>query len=355
MAGKPVQLSSCLSAMLNRKVLIIGAGSTGLALAQGLKKKGIPFTVYEKDARPHARERNWTFGLHWGAEPLRKLVPAHVFSQIEAAQVDPHVATKDTDRLPFKNGATGELIMHIESAKFYRLRRDKFRAMLLTDLAPDHEIQRGKELADLTYSLDGKTITAHFADNTSATGAILIATDGPHSRTRTLLVGEARAKPTPIDFASTMCFSTHTGEHALFLRAPPHHPLYSTRSGRTQTESWVFFHYISFPEARDSINTRSNAEHVRHQKQLARRFADPWRSVFEWMPADAPVWYAKLRNWDPSLPEHRWDNRLGRVTLAGDAAHPMTFQRGRHGIKHSKLFVGSEMVHDFWASYREPT
>lgn len=49
------------------------------------------------------------------------------------------MATKDTDRLPFKNGATGELIKEIESSKFYRLRRDKFRAMLLTGL--DDEVQ----------------------------------------------------------------------------------------------------------------------------------------------------------------------------------------------------------------------
>ncbi|KAL2802741.1 FAD/NAD(P)-binding domain-containing protein [Aspergillus granulosus] len=299
-----------------RKVLVIGAGSTGLALAQGLKQKRIPFTVYEKDASPQARERNWTFGLHWGAEPLRALVPAHVFAQIEAAQVDPHVATKETDRLPFKNGATGELIKEIESSKFYRLRRDKFRAMLLTGLG--NEVQWGKELQEIVYSPDGTTVTARFTDGTADTGSILIATDGPHSRVRTLLVGEERARVTPIDFASTMCFTKHTREHAIFLRSPPHHPLY---------QNWIFFHYISFPEPRHEINHRTSREHVLHQKELAQHFADPWRSVFEWMSDDTPVWYSKLRNWDPSLPHHRWDTQGARVTLAGDAAHPMTFQR----------------------------
>lgn len=73
----------------------------------------------------------------------------------------------------------------------------------------------------------------------------------------------------------------------------------------------------------------SNAELVAHQKSLAKHFVDPWKSVFEWMPDDHPVWYGKLRHWDPRDPGHEWDNQLGRVTLAGDAAHPMTFQRGQ--------------------------
>lgn len=53
------------------------------------------------------------------------------------------------------------------------------------------------------------------------------------------------------------------------------------------------------------------------------------------MPDDnETAWNIKLRNWDPSLPDHRWDNALGRVTLVGDAAHPMTFQRGQ-GLNHA--------------------
>jgi 2-polyprenyl-6-methoxyphenol hydroxylase-like FAD-dependent oxidoreductase len=289
-------------------------------------------------------------------------VPTHVFGQIEAAQVDPHVATKDTDRLPFKNGATGELIKQIESSKFYRLRRDKFRAMLLTEL--DQEVQWGKELEDIIYSLDGATVTARFTDGTEDTGSILIATDGPHSKARTLLVGEERAKVTPIDFASTMCFTKHTREHALFLRSPPHHPLYqvgphpkgycgwlSLHDGDdiNHPENWIFFHYISFPEPKHEINHRTNREHVLHQKELAKHFADPWRSVFEWMSEDTPVWYSKLRNWDPSLPEHRWENQLGRVTLAGDAAHPMTFQRGQ-GLNHAIMdaYTVYKAIESFW-------
>ncbi|OOQ88356.1 putative monooxygenase [Penicillium brasilianum] len=342
-----------------RKVLIIGAGSTGLALAHGLKKAGIPFLIFEKDESP-IRKRNWSMGLHWGFEPLEYLVPADVLSQVKDAQVDPHVATKDSDRLPLINGQTGELITEIKSSKFYRFRRDKFRAMLLQGL----DVQWGKDLVDLEYSPAGERVIAKFGDGSEVIGSMVIATDGPHSAVRSLLVGEENAKVTPIDFASTMCFTKHTREHALFLRAQPHHPLYqvgphpdgycawlSLHDGDDveHPENWTFFHYISFPEKRDEVNNRTMREHVAHQKQLARNFVDPWRSVFKWMPEDSEVWYSKLRNWDPSLPNHKWDNRQGRITLAGDAAHPMTFQRGQ-GLNHAiqDAYTACKAIESFW-------
>lgn len=53
------------------------------------------------------------------------------------------------------------------------------------------------------------------------------------------------------------------------------------------------------------------------------------------MPDDTPTaWYGKLQHWDPLSPGNRWENQDGRVTLAGDAAHPMTFQRGQ-GLNHA--------------------
>jgi 2-polyprenyl-6-methoxyphenol hydroxylase-like FAD-dependent oxidoreductase len=184
------------------------------------------------------------------------------------------------------NGQTGEMIIEIKSSKFYRVRRDKFRRMLMSGI----EIRWGKKIDSISYSDDKLTVTAIFTDGTSDTGLILIATDGPHSRVRTLLVGEEAAKVTPIDFASAMCFTQHTREHALYLRAKPHNPLYqvaphpdgccawlSLHDGddAEHPENWTFFHYISFPEPRDEINTRSHREHIAHQKAMARRFVDP--------------------------------------------------------------------------------
>lgn len=47
--------------------------------------------------------------------------------------------------------------------------------------------------------------------------------------------------------------------------------------------------------------------------------ADPWRSSFLEMADDTKVFNDRLYYWIPKP----WDNQGGRITLAGDAAHPM--------------------------------
>ncbi|RAL60841.1 hypothetical protein DID88_010166 [Monilinia fructigena] len=54
---------------------------------------------------------------------------------------------------------------------------------------------------------------------------------------------------------------------------------------------------------------------------------------------DQPVWHFGLAVWNPREENHKWDNRNGRITLAGDAAHTMTYQRGQ-GLNHSIADAG---------------
>lgn len=45
-------------------VLIVGAGLGGLALAQGLRKQGISFDIFERDENENSRFQGWAIGLH---------------------------------------------------------------------------------------------------------------------------------------------------------------------------------------------------------------------------------------------------------------------------------------------------
>jgi hypothetical protein len=69
-----------------------------------------------------------------------------------------------------------------------------------------------------------------------------------------------------------------------------------------------------------------NKERLSQVKEKAKAYCEPWKSAFEWVPEDQPCWYFDLAVWDPSSPEHNWDSRNGRATLAGDAGHPMTYR-----------------------------
>ncbi|KAH7109417.1 hypothetical protein B0J11DRAFT_236164 [Dendryphion nanum] len=333
-------------------VLIVGSGTTGLALAQGLRKAGIQCTVFEKSPS-HARERDWNMGLHWGAPILQTLIPDHHWSQVQSLQVDPHVPTKPEDTLSFVQGATGETMVSFTFGPFYRLRRSKLRALLADGL----DIQYNKRLSHMTYAAHGKpkSVTAHFSDGSSATGSLLVGADGARSTTRQLLLGTEKGTINRLPYAATFVQRRFTREQALHLRQ--FHPLFlasahpdnhfaffgmQDAADPDDPSSWTFFFYISWQsslEEQDATKDWTEAQRLAQQKGFAKKFCDPWRSAYEWTPDDAPVWYMGLTDWDPGLDGHRWDNHGGLVTLVGDAAHPMTYQRGQ-GLNHSMTDAG---------------
>jgi 2-polyprenyl-6-methoxyphenol hydroxylase-like FAD-dependent oxidoreductase len=57
----------------------------------------------------------------------------------------------------------------------------------------------------------------------------------------------------------------------------------------------------------------------------AEKIAEPFRSAYLAVASDPSVtfWCDRLAEWRTEP----WDNRNGRVTLAGDAAHPMTYRK----------------------------
>lgn len=63
-----------------------------------------------------------------------------------------------------------------------------------------------------------------------------------------------------------------------------------------------------------------STERLKKMKQQAAEFAEPFRSAIMAVPEGTEVTDVRLADW-PCL---EWDNRRGRATLVGDAAHAMT-------------------------------
>ncbi|KAF5361511.1 hypothetical protein D9758_006216 [Tetrapyrgos nigripes] len=325
---------------MENRVLIIGAGTVGLLMAQNLKKLGIPYAVFEQDASIDARPRDWSFGVYWAQSPLKECLPEGVDEKFlaENAQVDNLTPSADLV-LPQYNTETGELIKNIPTPYSMRLQRRKF----LRILSQGIDIRYGKRLAEVKT---GSTVVATFEDGTKEEGKLLIGCDGAHSRIRKFLLGPEQAAMRQLPLLCNAALTSLPKETALALRKV--HPRSigtidpSGRCGWMSVHDcsdpdpgkWIFTMLVTWPEAADAesklretgvLNTSSRPDIVRDLKEKTAGFAEPFKSFFQAIPDDAPAWHNRLSDW----PTEKWDNRDGTVTLTGDAAHPMTFHRGQ--------------------------
>ncbi|OTB07717.1 hypothetical protein M426DRAFT_52971, partial [Hypoxylon sp. CI-4A] len=334
-------------------------GCSGLALASGLHSKGIPYKVFERDLSLSPRNgRDWGMACHWASPLLASMLGDAKWSRISEAWVDPHLPHKEPEAFHQYNGKTGELISKIGASNMYRFLRSRLRVLMAEGLV----IQFSKKLETLSYADDSKNVTAHFADGTSETGRLVIGADGSQSRVRRLLVGTDQAKLKRLPLAATFVTSSFPADLAVKLRSSVHpilnsivHPdnmvgMFSTLDAidKDRPENWQFAFYISRSvslEQQDAETAAGLGIHgwLQRCKEEAKSFADPVRAAFDNLPDDAEkVYHIYNGNWDPNLPEHAWDNHGGRVTLVGDAAHPMTYHRGQ-GLNHS-LADGFKLV-----------
>ena len=87
--------------------------------------------------------------------------------------------------------------------------------------------------------------------------------------------------------------------------------------GPEHPETWVF--HLAMAWLGNPDHSLSYSERLAMIKERASKLAEPARSAFTWIPDDTPVHKADISYWIPRA----WDNHKCRMTLVGDAAHPM--------------------------------
>jgi flavin-dependent dehydrogenase len=134
-----------------KRVVIVGAGISGLLLAQYLQKSGIPFRIFERDTDFATRGVGWGLTLHWSLPALKILLPYELFGRLPEAYVDRvAVEQEQASTFPFFDLSTGELKASTPNApesQRIRVSREKLRLLLASGI----DIQVCKQLRAALY------------------------------------------------------------------------------------------------------------------------------------------------------------------------------------------------------------
>jgi 2-polyprenyl-6-methoxyphenol hydroxylase-like FAD-dependent oxidoreductase len=163
-------------------VLIVGGGLGGLGLAQGLKRHGISFTLFERDSTPDARAQGYRIKVFPDSVPdLQFLMPEpELWAEFEATTAETvmvETCINAVDGRPVARRA-------LRGPKPYTVDRGFFRKVLLRGI--EDNIRWGKRAThyEINESRRDAPVTVHFDDGSTASGVLLVGADGGHSSIR---------------------------------------------------------------------------------------------------------------------------------------------------------------------------
>jgi salicylate hydroxylase len=294
------------------RVAIIGGGIGGLTAANALLRAGVEVSVYE--AAGELKEIGAGVALHANAMRVLRFIGVEEAVRKVAGRTE-NAITRDgiTGRIISKTSRARQVeLMGIEPATVHR-------ADLLDVLAaalPEGIASLGKRCVSVESG--GSSATARFADGTSAEADVIIGADGIHSAVRTALFG-----PDAPRFTGKICYRSVI-------------PTAAVRGGvlsdvAADNGQWLGPHgtIVLYPlRGEELINVVAHYDDdtYRHESwvteceraEVLERYAGWHESLLRLFEA-GQTWYKwALYDRDP-IPA--WTS--GRVSLLGDAAHPM--------------------------------
>jgi 2-polyprenyl-6-methoxyphenol hydroxylase-like FAD-dependent oxidoreductase len=339
-------------------VIIIGGGIGGLTLAQGLKKSGVSFAVYERDRTPTDRVQGYRVHINpTGSAALHACLPAHLFDTFVGTCGKPsqhiHFVTERMKVLFALNELNAPKRFGVV-AQHRSVSRITLRQVLLSGL--DGVVHFGKTFVRYEEAPTGR-IVAHFEDGTTAEGDVLVAADGGGSRVRrqflphaqridtgfvgiagkVFLDNESRNRIAPL-LGNGMTLASGKGGYSLFVALQEIDGLAADDFGRNaapvadlhldNSRSYLMWAFGARREKLGLDGRDIDRMSGRELRSIALRVmcARSWDERFQTL--------VRLANTDTinaiairtSVPIAAWQTR--RVTLLGDAIHSMTPYRG---------------------------
>jgi len=296
---------------IHGKVLIAGGGIGGLTLARAAARAGFTCQVFEREAEV----RPVGAGILVQTAAMLALKRLALDARVAAAGTEVRVGFGKTDRGAVLQRSAMDFLAVEFGVPTIAIHRARLHAVLL-DGARDAGavVHGGKKLEHFEETPDG--VRAHFADGSSAEGALLVGADGLRSVVRRAVMGE-----TPLRYAG---YTSYRGiaEGSLV----PEHEV---------TEAWGKGARFGFARVGPSevywfavVNALEGGRDEHPLDTVVRRFSGWAEPVPGLLAATKPerVLKTDIHDREPVSGSTR-----GPVTLLGDAAHPTTPNLGQGG------------------------
>ncbi|KAI9664610.1 MAG: hypothetical protein M1821_006056 [Bathelium mastoideum] len=324
----------------SRPVLIIGAGVSGLALAQGLCLCSIPFRLFERHSRFNTLQGHRFRISGDGIAAVKSILSPEaqeLFKRTAAERARFQPRYVDIKKMKFAEPTI------VETPESMPVDRTWLRLLMTRGI--EDAIEYDKDL--LSFEVDTDGVNAIFSDGSQAKGAVLIGADGIRSRVRqqlqphrklldlerwilwgrTPLTDELRQRLTKDVVTWFMAIDEETNVQVVI------EPMLWTKSTEQESERKLpeFRDYIYWAVATEAAPTDPKSAEGR--KMFLEEISKSWDSNLKLIFDKTSYEFSASVPVLSSKPDLEMDTSVsaGMVTTVGDAAHPMSPMGGSGG------------------------